>query len=139
MRPRDRIELECARRGRNPVVAGCVRLVLREEVDVRLILVLGGPTAEHLLATDFRDDLRYWLRVWGMRGLLWQWDDSACPAVRAGLHDEAWRVREMTAKVVARHHLGDFLEQVACLRVDPMHRVRAAAHRAVTVMTRAGA
>jgi hypothetical protein len=139
MAPRDRIAAECVRRGRAEVVAGCVRLVRREETDVRLILVLGGPTAEHFLATGWRADSRYWPRVWGMRGLLWEWDDSAYPAVPVALRDEAWRVREMAAKVVARHRLGDALAEVAALREDPWHRVRAAAHRAVVTLTRTGA
>ena len=63
----------------------------------------GGPT----------EDQRYWLRVWAARGLLWAWDDTAIEAVRSGLRDPAWRVREMCAKVIARHAVGDLLEAVA--------------------------
>ena len=53
--------------------------------------------------------------------------------------DEAWRVREMAAKVIARHRVGDALDAVAALRADPVQRVRAAAARAVTRLTAAGA
>jgi HEAT repeats len=81
----------------------------------------------------------YWLRVWGARGLLWVWDDSALGALRFALEDDAWRVREMAVKVVARHRLGDALASVAALQEDPVPRVRAAASRAVTVLTAAGA
>jgi hypothetical protein len=38
---------------------------------------------------------------------LWAWDDVALPAVKSALNDEAWRVREMALKVVARHKLDD--------------------------------
>ncbi len=46
------------------------------------------------------------------------------------LRDDAWRVREMALKVVARHRLDEALETVATLQEDPVPRVRAAAHRA---------
>jgi len=70
---------------------------------------------------------------------LWAWDDSALDAVSVALSDQAWRVREMAAKVVARHLLGDALPAVAELRDDPVPRVRAAANRAVARLTQAGA
>ena len=40
---------------------------------------------------------------------------------------------------VARHLIGDALTDVAELRDDPVHRVRTAATRAVTRLTRTGA
>jgi len=45
----------------------------------------------------------------------------------------------MAAKVVARHRLGDALPNVADLQHDPTARVRAAASRAVVLLTAAGA
>jgi hypothetical protein len=137
--PRQSIEAECARRGRADVVAGCVRLVTGDDADAALIMALGGPGARRLVHGGPRPDQRYWLRVWGARGLLWVWDDTALDAVTAALADDAWRVREMAAKVVARHLLGDALPAVAALRDDPVPRVRAAANRAVAMLTRAGA
>jgi hypothetical protein len=74
-----------------------------------------------------------------MRGLLWAWDDAALPALRTGVADDAWRVREMAAKVVARHLIGDALPLMTGLRDDPVPRVRAAADRAVAALTQAGA
>jgi HEAT repeat protein len=59
--------------------------------------------------------------------------------VIAALADEAWRVREMAAKVVARRRLGDALTAVAALQQDPVPRVRAAAARALAVLTVTGA
>ena len=74
-----------------------------------------------------------------MRGLLWAWDDVALPELVAAFADPAWRVREMAAKVVARHLLGEALDAVAPLRDDPVPRVRAAAVRAVVRVTASGA
>jgi len=137
--PRQSIEAECVRRGRREVVAGCVRLLSGEDADVALILALGGPPARQVIDAGPGSDLRYWLRVWGARGLLWAWDGSAADALRGALGDPAWRVREMAAKVVARHLVGDLLPAVAELRDDAVPRVRAAGVRAVAVLTHAGA
>lgn len=119
-------------------MAGCVRLIGGDDRDTPLILALGGPHAARVLDGGPRDDQRYWLRVWATRGLLWAWEASGLPGVRAALHDPAWRVREMAARVVARHRLDDLLEQVADLRDDPVPRVRTAAIRAVAALSRAG-
>ena len=137
--PRQSIEAECARRGRQAVVDGCTELVTGGEADAALIVALGGPAARGLLDAGLPKGQLYWLRVWGARGLLWVWEDSATGAIYGALGDGAWRVREMAVKVVARHRLGDALSTVASLRDDPVSRVRAAASRAVTVLTAARA
>jgi hypothetical protein len=134
LRPRDRIDAECARRGKDAVVAGCVALLEGRGTDGELIVALGGPPARWAVGAGVEGP-RYWRRVWAARGLLWAWDDSAAPAIRTALVDDAWRVREMAAKVVARHRLGDALPIVADLHSDPTPRVRAAASRAVVVLT----
>jgi hypothetical protein len=136
MTPRQSIEAECARRGRDAVIDGCIRLVLGKDVDDALVVAVGGPHGRQLMHGSTRADT-YWLRVWGLRGLLWVWDGRALRAVRAGLTDEAWRVREMAAKVVARHLVGDALSDVVRLRRDPVPRVRVAASRAVVRLTAA--
>lgn len=137
--PRESIAAECVRRGRSAVVDGCVRLVMGEEADDQLVMALAGPAARRVLSGESRADPRHWLRVWGARGLLWEWDDTASEAVAVALRDPAWRVRELAAKIVARHLLGDALPAVAALRDDPVSRVRAAAERAVVTLTRTGA
>ena len=71
--PRQRILAECARRGRPAVVAGCVRLLAGEDVDDHLVRVLAGRTATWWFAHRDDDELRYWPRSWGTRGLLWAW------------------------------------------------------------------
>jgi hypothetical protein len=138
--PRESIEAECARRGRDAVVAGCVALIEGAPAcaDPGLLLALAGPAARKFLDGGDHDDL-YWLRVWGARGLLWAWREGTTGALRVALGDGHWRVREMAAKVAARHLVGDVLDPLIALRDDPVPRVRAAAERAVAALTAAGA
>lgn len=120
------------------VVSGCIELLRGGESDDRLVLALAGPAAIRILNEAYAADGNYWLRVWGARGLLWAWDDRATEAAVDALGDESWRVREMAAKVVARHLLEPALPAVQALTADPRPRVRAAAARAVTLLTAAG-
>jgi HEAT repeat protein len=98
--------------------------------------VFGGQHSDAWLASPVN---AYWLRVWGARGLLWAYDDTAEAALLAALSDDAWRVREMAAKVVARHLVGEAMPALAQLVHDPVARVRDAATRAVALLTRADA
>ena len=118
------------------MLQACVDLLAGRDVDPALVRVLGGPHADRYLDDPVH---AYWLRVWGARGLLWNWDPSAVPAVQAALTDEAWRVREMGAKVVARHLVGEALPALGELVHDPVPRVRAAASRALRRLTDAHA
>lgn len=136
--PQESIEQECARRGRDAVTLGCAELIVGRSTDPELLMALGGPGAAKFLDGCPHDDM-YWLRVWGARGLLWVWDDGALDAIIVALDDDAWRVREMATKVVARRMLGDALSNVADLRDDTVPRVRKAAVRAVAVLTGSGA
>ncbi len=139
--PRLRITAERARRGTGPLTAGCVALLggRPEEVSDALIIVLGGESGVYVLDGAAGGRNGYWPRVWAARGLLHAWDPAATGAIIGATSDEAWRVREMAAKVIARHRVGDAFDAVAVLRADPVERVRAAAARAVTVLTAAGA
>lgn len=132
--PRRSVEALAERYGRDVVVAWCLDLLARRAVDGHVIFALGGPPAKWAVYGG-RPVSDYWLRVWAMRGLLWLWDDAAAEAVVAGLDDEAWRVREMGAKVVARHRVDSGLPGVLELRQDPVARVRQAAARAVMRLT----
>ncbi len=127
--PRERIESECARRGKEAVLADCIAL-LNGATDPNLTTSLAGPGAEKYFDGRPHHDL-YWFRVWALRGLLWSWDATAAPHVRAALRDEAWRVREMAAKVVARHRVDEAAPALAALLADPVPRVRRAAERAL--------
>src|SRR4051812_12705141 len=136
--PRESIEAECARRGTPELVRGCIRLVQGQDVDAGLMMALGGPAAGKFLNGRPHSD-RYWLRVWGLRGLFWVWEESATPAVQTALADESWRVREMAARVVGKRSIGEAASAVVQLRADPVARVRTAAERAVHLLTQAGA
>lgn len=79
--------------------------------------------------------LDHWPRTWAARMLLHAWDPVAAPAVAQGLGDEAWRVREMCAKVAARYELAEAAP--ACTELagtDSVPRVRLACLRALAVV-----
>ena len=78
-RPRQRITAECAGGGRAALIAGCVALLgsRPDDVDDRLITVLGGEAAAHVLDGGEGGRSGYWPRVWAARGLLHAWDERA--------------------------------------------------------------
>ena len=139
MTPRQSVRAECERRGRDAVIAGCIELLAGGAADDDLILALGGPAAPYVLSGGEGGPAGYWPRVWAARGLLHEWAEVATPVIVAATSDEAWRVREMAAKVIARHKVGDAMESVVALRGDPVPRVRAAADRAVMIVSASGA
>jgi hypothetical protein len=135
--PRERIRSECPRRGKDAVLEDCLAL-LDGSTDPELTRSLAGRGAAKFFDGQQHDDT-YWFRVWALRGLLWSWDDRATGHVVRALDDEAWRVREMAAKVVARHLVGEATAAVAARRDDPVPRVRRAAERALARLTEADA
>lgn len=136
MLPKEAIMAECARRGKDELVAGCIMLLRAEPVDDALVLALGGEHAARVL--DSGPDAQYWLRVWAARGLLWAWDNAAVSALVDALSDDHWRVREMAAKVVARHRVGAAFETVELLCSDPVPRVAQTAQRAIRSLISSG-
>jgi hypothetical protein len=135
--PRERIESECARRGKQAVADDCIAL-LSGATDPELLMSLAGAGADRYFDGKEHHDL-YWFRVWALRGVLWSWDPRAAEQVCRALGDESWRVREMAAKVVARHLVGEAVSAVSALSDDPVPRVRAAGARALTRLTAHGA
>lgn len=133
--PRRSVASQVEARGSRAVVAGCVDLLTGGRADPPLVAALGGPPARWAV-TGEPGGPDYWLRVWAARGLLWEWRAEATAAVVAALGDEAWRVREMAARVVARHAVDEALTAVAALTDDPNARVRRAAERALVALTR---
>ena len=136
--PRQSVEAECQSRGHAAVVAGCKDLLAGKKTDPTLVVGLGGRPARWVMDPSERPGPEYWLRVWALRGLLWAWDDAAGRPVRSALQDDAWRVREMACKVLARHRVVDALPDVALLQDDEVPRVRRAATTAVKRLTDAG-
>lgn len=126
--PGARVAAACERLGSATVVSGCLELLRGGAVDDELVFALGGLPGRAVLAGSQRDD---WLRVWALRALLYVFSDRAEPAVVAATLDPQWRVREMAAKVVARHRLDGAAAAMAGLLGDPVPRVRRAAERAL--------
>jgi len=137
--PRHSVERECRDRGDPVVIDACIELLGgATDIDPSLIHALGGPPAQWAVSGG-EGGPDYWLRVWAARGLLWAWDDRATPVVEEAMTDPAWRVREMAAKVAAKHRLGDLLQPLERLRDhDPNHRVVAASERAIARIIAAG-
>jgi HEAT repeat protein len=133
--PQLRVELACRKHGAFAVADACMRLLAGAEIDPVMRAVFGDQHSPKWLESDVN---QYWLRVWGARGLLWNWDSRAVDAVRTALSDEAWRVREMALKVIARHRVDDLQPLVTELVDDPVPRVRAAASRALTLLAGGG-
>jgi len=103
-------------------------------VDDALVAALGGKAAEYVLAGHEGGKTGYWPRVWAARGLIHAWDDSATAAIIHAIRDSSWRVREMAARVVARHHVQEAHQAMTELRGDEIPRVRAAAGKALANM-----
>jgi hypothetical protein len=129
--PRQSIEFECQRRGESHVVAECVAILKSQRVDEDMLMALGGAHALNVIRGGEGGVEGYWPRVWAMRSFLYAWDPGATDVVIAGAKDSHWRVREMSAKVVARHRLDDAHDAMTTLLDDDVARVRAAAERAL--------
>ncbi len=104
-----------------------------EHLDA-LPYLTGHDWAPGTAVTDPTSWGDYWLRTWGARGLLHVWDDSAGPAVVAGLGDEHWRPAEMCLKVTATHEVAGAAEAVVPWVAHDLPRVRAQAVRALGVV-----
>jgi hypothetical protein len=130
--PKASVEAESQRRGRHAVVHDCVALLNMHHVDPDFLLVLGGPSAGPVLEGREGGVDGYWPRVWAARGLLHVWDDSATEAIIAATSHQHWRVREMSAKVIAAHEVRLAIDDVVRLLDDENARVRTAARRAFT-------
>jgi HEAT repeats len=119
--------------GTREVVERCGALLTgadpHDEPD--LLLYLGGRHARLFLHSG---DRNYWPRTWAARAMLYAWDERAQPTVVAALADDAWRVREMAAKVTTVREIGAAAGALAGLLGDLVPRVRAAAARALAVV-----
>lgn len=125
--PADRITAAVARFGERSVVDRSASLLRGGNEGDEFLLVVGGRHAQGVL--DGAPPL-YWPEVWGARALTFVWDSSAASAVHRGLRDQAWRVREMCARVV---FLRTLPEQDVLIELlgDEVARVRGAAARAL--------
>lgn len=117
--------------GTEAVAAWCAAVLAGDSHDAGSLAWIGGRHA--VVAEHLRD---YWPRVWAARALLYAWTPRAEAAVLGGLHDPAWRVREMCAKVVRHRGLERAEPILTHLLDDPVLRVRAAAEAALTESAR---
>lgn len=139
--PRQSVLDECQRRGTGSVVDGCVAILTGGDPEPELLVALAGPAADAVLRGEWGGLGGYWPRVWALRGLLYAWAQSVAvvAAVLVSADDDAWRVREMALKVVAKHRVADVLAKAAERTGDPVPRVRRAAERALEALTDGGA
>jgi HEAT repeat protein len=112
------------------VVERCVSLLAGRYEGEDFLRVVGGHHAEGILGGA---PALYWPELWGTRALLHVWDDSATSAVVAALDNQAWRVREMAARVCAERRVGD-VATIALLLNDDHARVRAGGARALAAV-----
>jgi HEAT repeat protein len=113
------------------MVEECIAILSDRRIDDATLLALAGPHAVTVLGGAEGGVEGYWPRVWAMRAFLYAWDPRATDVVIAGSRDSHWRVREMSAKVVARRQLDDAHDAMTSLLGDTVARVRAAAERAL--------
>ena len=130
MTPQRSILFECDRRSRQDVVRDCIAILNGHSFDDHFLRVIGGPSAEIVLENRAGGVHGYWPRVWAARGLLHVWDGVATDAIINSTTNDSWRVREMSAKVIARHRVKPAIDAVVTLLDDDNARVRAAANRA---------
>jgi HEAT repeat protein len=125
-----RIDAAVARYGADEVVSRSIALLGGANAGEDFLLYVGGRHAVGIV--DGAPPL-YWPELWGARALLFAWGGQASTAVEAGLTNQAWRVREMCARVAQQRRL-----PVAALLVDltrdEVSRVRAAAARALSIV-----
>lgn len=128
--PKRRIEAAVKRYGEWEVVDRAISLIAGNNEGNDFLLYVGGDHAQGIL--DGAPAL-YWPELWGLRSLLYVWDKTAETAVIGALHDSAWRVREMAARVVAARELQAATELRKNL-ADRTPRVRIAAARALAAV-----
>jgi len=113
--------------GEATVVKRSISLLAGNNEGEDFLVYVGGEHARGILDGA---PVLYWPELWGTRALLYVWDDSAVAAVRAALGNQAWRVREMGARVAATRGL-ELVPALTELLTDEVARVRAAAARAI--------
>lgn len=118
----------CAALGEAEVARRCAAMLLDPSMADLELLRLLGPVPSWALPSG---EPSYWVPTWAARALLYAWDPSVVPAVVRGLTNDAWRVREMSAKVCLKREIGEAGDVLAELAADPVPRVRAAAARAL--------
>ena len=121
--PSDRIAAAVEALGEREVVERSQALLAGLNAGDEFLLWVGGHHAQGIL--DGAPPL-YWPEVWGARALLTVWSDDAASGIESGLTNQAWRVREMCARVAAARSL-PVAGILRTMLTDDVARVRAAA------------
>jgi HEAT repeat protein len=122
-----RLAAAVERYGEATVVERAISLLAGNNEGEEFLLYVGGEHARGILGGA---PPLYWPELWGTRALLYVWNDSAREAVVAALGNQAWRVREMAARVAAARDVS-VTGALVGLVTDEVARVRAAAARAL--------
>ncbi|MGM7671968.1 HEAT repeat domain-containing protein [Microbacterium sp. A93] len=125
--PERRLAVAVERYGEAAVVSRSLSLLAGNNEGGDFLLFVGGEHARGILDGA---PVLYWPELWGLRALLYVWDESAASTVIGTLDNPAWRVREMGARVVAAREL-PAASELAELLGDDVPRVRVAAARAL--------
>lgn len=125
-----RMEVAVKLYGEAEVITRVLSLIDGNNEGEDFLLFVGGEHAQGILDGA---PVLYWPELWGMRALLHVWDASATGAVVNGLHNPAWRVREMAARVIAERQLPATLELLELLG-DDTPRVRIGVARAIAAV-----
>jgi HEAT repeat protein len=125
--PADRIAAAVAVYGEYEVVQRASALLAGANAGDDFLLYVGGEHAQGILHGA---PALYWPELWGARALMYVWNATANIAIQSGLTNQAWRVREMCAKVALHREL-PLGESLAPLLTDDVGRVRIAAARAL--------
>lgn len=119
---------EAVRRyGEAAVVARSLSLLAGNNEGEDFLLFVGGEHAQGILEGA---PVLYWPELWGTRALLYVWNDTATDATAAAMRNQAWRVREMAARVAAARSL-PLSAALAVQLTDEVARVRASGARAL--------
>lgn len=123
----ERIHAAIAHYGEDVVSANAVTLLRAKNAGKDFLLYVGG---RHALGILEGAPALYWPELWGARTLLYVWNDSAAPYIVVGLTNQAWRVREMCARVVTLREL-NVAPKLVRMTTDEVPRVRSAALNAL--------
>lgn len=114
--------------GEEAVAQHAITLLRGKNAGKDFLLYAGG---RHALGILDGAPALYWPELWGARTLLHVWSDAAAPYIVVGLNNQAWRIREMCAKVVLKQDL-KVADKLVRLTTDENPRVRAAALHALS-------
>lgn len=129
--PSEAVRAACERWGERDVARRCADMLDGGRPDMELLGYLSAaPSGDAPTAGSWPN----WYPVWAVRGLLYAWDPSAEPVVVRALASDAWRVREIAAKVCVVREVGVAGDALAELVADSVPRVRIAAARAVSAV-----